>query len=199
MKTTVKARNLELTERLRGQIERKLQRLDRVVHPEAEATVELITNASRASDATNVVEVTLVNNGSVMRSVASGPTHLAAIDQLLDKLHRQVVRTKEKPRAARSRTAEETAEVLTREATGSLADEAELQRAPSVVKIKRFDMVPMFEEDAITRMEELGHAFFVFLNAETEGVCVVYRRADGAYGLIEPVLESRTRRKAGVA
>ncbi len=61
------------------------------------------------------------------------------------------------------------------------------------MKIKRFDMVPMFEEDAIDRMEELGHAFFVFLNAESEEICVVYRRADGAYGLIEPVLHPARR------
>ncbi len=56
------------------------------------------------------------------------------------------------------------------------------------MRIKRFDMVPMFEEDAITRMEELGHAFFVFLNAENERICVVYGRRDGTYGLIEPVV-----------
>jgi putative sigma-54 modulation protein len=49
-------------------------------------------------------------------------------------------------------------------------------------------MEPMFEEDAIARMEELGHAFFVFLNAENERICVVYRRRDGNYGLIEPVI-----------
>ncbi len=59
---------------------------------------------------------------------------------------------------------------------------------PSVVKIKRFDMQPMFEEDAIAQMEELGHAFFVFLDAESEAVAVVYRRRDGSYGLIEPVI-----------
>jgi len=56
-----------------------------------------------------------------------------------------------------------------------------------VVEIKRYDMTPMFEEDAIVRMEELGHAFFVFLNAESETICVVYRRKGGDYGLIEPV------------
>jgi putative sigma-54 modulation protein len=49
-------------------------------------------------------------------------------------------------------------------------------------------MVPMFEEDAITRMEDLGHAFFVFLNAENERICIVYKRRDGTYGLIEPVV-----------
>jgi putative sigma-54 modulation protein len=89
-------------------------------------------------------------------------------------------------------------QVLVREAEGSVAAESELAEAepgPSVVKIKRFDMEPMFEEDAIARMEELGHAFFVFLSAETQGICVVYRRRDGAYGLIEPVVDPRTRRR----
>ena len=190
MKTTVKARNLELTERLRGQIERKLHRLDRVAHPDAEATVELIANASHANDASHLAEVTLVSNGTVIRSAASGATPIAAIDRLLDKLERQAVRSKEKPRAGRGRATEATA-TLVREATGSLATDAELapEQPPSVVKIKRFDMVPMFEEDAIDRMEELGHDFFVFLNAESESICVIYRRTDGAYGLIEPVLE----------
>jgi putative sigma-54 modulation protein len=62
--------------------------------------------------------------------------------------------------------------------------------------MKRFDMEPMFEEDAITRMEELGHAFFVFLNAETESIAVLYRRRDGDYGLIEPVAEPLRRSSA---
>jgi ribosome hibernation promoting factor len=196
VKITVKARNLELDERLRDRIERKLRRLDRISHPDAEATVELIANASHANDEAHLVEVTLVNNGSVTRSAATGPTLIAAVDRLLDKLERQVVRTKQKPRSARGRTAEETAQVLAREATGSLARDEELLPptvGPSVVKIKRFDMVPMFEEDAIDRMEELGHAFFVFLNAESEEICVVYRRSDGAYGLIEPVLQAGRR------
>jgi putative sigma-54 modulation protein len=65
---------------------------------------------------------------------------------------------------------------------------------PAVVKVKRFDMVPMFEEDAIARMEELGHAFFVFLNAEGGGVCVVYRRSGGDYGMIEPIIAPERRR-----
>ncbi len=57
-----------------------------------------------------------------------------------------------------------------------------------VVKIKRFAIEPMFEEDAITRMEELGHTFFIFVNAENERVAVLYRRKDGRYGLIEPAI-----------
>ena len=192
MKTTVKARNLELTEDTRAQIDRKLRRLDRVAHPDAEATVELIARASHALDASHVAEVTLLSNGSVIRSVSTGPNPIAAIDTVLDKLERQVVRSKTRPRRVRERDHDETVTVLVREAEGSVASGPEAVEAeepgPAVVRIKRFDMVPMFEEDAITRMDELGHAFFVFLNAESDGIGVVYRRRDGTYGLIEPVL-----------
>ncbi len=195
MKTTVKARNLELAEGTRAQIDRKLRRLDRVAHPESEASVELIAHASHAIDASYVAEVTLLSNGSVIRSAAAGPNPIAAIDTLLDKLERQVIRSKTRPRRVREREHDEARTVLVREADGSLADDggtAEADEAgSSVVRIKRFDMVPMFEEDAITRMEELGHAFFVFLNAENERICVVYRRRDGTSGLIEPVVGDR--------
>ena len=190
MKTTVKARNLELSESVRSQIDRKLRRLDRVAHPDAEATVEVIAHASHATDSSHVAEVTLHSNGSIVRSVSYGPTPLAAIDALLDKLERQIVRSKTKIRSVRERDHDEATAVLAREALGSLAsdDEVEPQPSPTVVRIKRFDMVPIFEEDAITQMMELGHAFFVFLNAENERICVVYARRDGSYGLIEPVV-----------
>ena len=194
MKTSVKARNLELSDRLRAEIERKLRRLDRISHPEAEATVELIANASRANDQSHVAEVTLHNDGEVMRSASAGANPIAALDALLDKLERQVVRSKERPLSGRARTAEATQAIAAREALGSVAEAGEEEEArPEVVKIKRFDMAPMFEEDAIDRIEELGHAFFVFLNADTDAINVLYRRNDGSYGLIEPVTDDRRR------
>lgn len=197
MKTTVKSRNIELSSRLRGQIERKLRRLDRIAHEDAEASIELTANASRAAETSNTAEVTLLSNGSVLRSASSGPTLIAAVDRLLDKLERQLVRARQRPRAVRGRHASAAQAVL--EEAGSqpaMPEEAPAKSRgkPSVVKVKRFDMVPMFEEDAIARMEELGHAFFVFLNAESEGVCVVYRRSDGAYGMIEPIIAPERRR-----
>jgi putative sigma-54 modulation protein len=69
--------------------------------------------------------------------------------------------------------------------SGSLEAEAD---GPAVVKVKRFAIEPMFEEDAISRMEELGHSFFVFVDAESERIAILYRRRDGRYGLIEPVI-----------
>ena len=190
MKTTLKARNLDLTDRLRNQVERKLQRLDRITHDMAEADVELIGHASHSSDTAQVAEVILRNNGDVLRSTASGSTPIAALDIVIDKLERQVVRTKERPGSVRKRHSDEIESVLHREALGTIDADTYRQSEdgrPTVVKTKRFDMQPMFEEDAIGQMEELGHSFFVYLDAETEQVAVLYRRSDGNYGLIQPV------------
>lgn len=190
MKTTLKARNLDLTDRLRNQIERKLQRLDRITHDLAEADVELIGHASHSSDSAQVAEVTLRNNGDVLRSTASGSTPIAALDVVIDKLERQVVRTKERPGSVRKRHSDEIESAMHREALGTIDGPSQGRPAdarPTVVKSKRFDMLPMFEEDAIGQMEELGHSFFVYLDAETEQIAVLYRRSDGNYGLIQPV------------
>jgi putative sigma-54 modulation protein len=193
VKTNLTARNLELTDRLRSEIERKLRRLDRMLHPEAEASVELIARASHSTESANVAEVTLVSNGHVLRSTSAGATPMAAFDVVLDKLERQVVRSKERPGSVRKRHSEEIESVMHREALGTIEPDeaaADADGRPAVVKIKRFDMQPMFEEDAIAQMEELGHAFFVFLNAESNEVAVLYRRTDGSYGLIEPVIRN---------
>jgi putative sigma-54 modulation protein len=195
VKTNLTARNLELSDRLRSQIERKLRRLDRLTQDGDEADVELIAKASHSTDTAQVAEVTLRRNGDVLRSSAAGATSIAALDVVIDKLERQLVRTKEKPGSVRKRQADEVTSVLHREALGTIDPDAPDRPdggQPLVVKAKRFAMQPMFEEDAIAQMEELGHAFFVFLDAETDAVAVVYRRSAGGYGLIQPVVERGT-------
>lgn len=182
MKTTLHARHLELDQRLKDRIERKLQRLDRVADPPAHATVELTAKASRAADAAHVAEITLVTNGATLRSTSSAATPMAAVDAVIDKLERQVVRAKERLRKARRVPA-----ALRREPVSG-GETAAPPEGAGVVEIRRVDMVPMFPEDAIARMEELGQAFFVFLNAQTRRVSVVYRRADGGHGLIDPIV-----------
>ena len=190
MKTSLTARNLELSNRLRTDIERKLRRLDRTTHDEAEVEIELIAHASHAAGTANIAEVTLRNNGAVVRSRAAGATPMAALDVVLDKVERQIVRTKERPRSVRGRSVDEVSVVMRREAAGTVELEPPPDQAgPTVVKIKRFDMTPMFEEDAVAQMIELDHAFFVFHDAETDEVSVVYRRSDGNYGVIQPVID----------
>jgi putative sigma-54 modulation protein len=180
VQTILHARHLELDPRLRARIERKLQRLDRIADTPAHATVELTAQTSRAADRAHAAAITLVSRGATMRSRATAATPMAAVDAVLDKLERQVVRARERVRESRRLPAARRARPET--PAGSAVDEQ------GVIEITRLDMVPMFTEDAVSRMDELGHAFFVFLNAGTRRVNVVYRRSDGSYGLIDPVV-----------
>jgi putative sigma-54 modulation protein len=182
VRTIVKGKNLEVREPVRRYAERKLKRLERLLDDRSDALVELSVEAHRSAAASHIVEVTLVIDGRTLRGHAAAVNHEAGIDTVVDKLERRAVEHKAKPRL-RARPNEVKA-VLRRLADGT-AEPAHDQR---IVKVKRFAIEPMFEEDALTQMDELGHTFFVFVNAETEHVNVLYRRRDGDLGLIEPVV-----------
>ena len=117
-----------------------------------------------------------------LRSHAAALTHEAGVDTVVDKVERQAVDFKRKPRLRARPEAEK--QILRRIADGT----AEPTHERRVVKTKRFAIEPMFEEDAVAQMEELGHSFFIFVNAEDERINVLYRRQDGNYGLIEPII-----------
>jgi putative sigma-54 modulation protein len=182
VRTIVKGKNIEVPDRVRAYAERKLHRLDRMLDDRSDAIVELSNEQHKSAADAHTAEITLVINGQTLRSRAAGASYQAALDTVLDKVERQAVDHKEKPRL-RARPVEE--QVILRKLADGTAD---AEREPRVVKTKRFGIAPMFEEDAIAAMEELGHAFFVFVNAENEHVAILYRRRDGDYGLIEPVV-----------
>jgi putative sigma-54 modulation protein len=182
VRTIVKGKNLEVPEPLRRHAERKLARLERLLDDRSEALVELSVEAHRSQDDSRIVAVTLVIDGRPVRSTAAAISHEAAIDVVVDKLERQVVDQRQKPRV-RARPIEEK-HILSRLADGT----SDADRPRRIVKTKRFAIEPMFEEDAIAQMEELGHSFFLFVNAENERLALVYRRSDGDFGLIEPVI-----------
>jgi putative sigma-54 modulation protein len=185
MRTIVKGKNYEVPERVRGYAERKLGRLERLLDDRSDATVELSVERHRSVQDSHIVDVTLVIDGQTLRSSAAAPTHQAGIDDVLDKIERRAVTHRETSRVRKSPD--------TVRGGGHGGDEGTGSREPDdvrarIVKVKRFNIEPMFEDDAVARMEELGHAFFVFVNAENERVAILYRRAAGGYGLIEPVL-----------
>ena len=184
MRTIVKGKNFDVPEADRVYAERKLQRLERILDDRSDALVELSAERHKSIEDSHIVEVTLVIDGSPLRGVARAETHRAAIDTVVDKLERRTREHTKKPQRLRVRPEEEKA--LLRSIADGTADADRPHR--NVVKIKRFAIEPMFEEDAVARMEELGHSFFVFVNAEDERVAVLYRRRDGDYGLIEPVV-----------
>ena len=182
MRTIVKGKNIEVPERVRDYTERKLHRLERLLDDSTDAIVEFSNEHHRSATDTHVAEVTLVIDGQVLRSHAVDVSFQAALDSVIDKVERQAVDHKSKPRV-RSRPEEEKT-LLRRLADGTAEPGHELR----IVKKKRFAIEPMFEEDAAAAMKELGHRFFVFVNAETERIAILYARDDGDLGLIEPVI-----------
>jgi putative sigma-54 modulation protein len=184
MRTIVKGKNYEVPDRVRDYAERKLGRLERLLDDRSDATVELSVEQHRSAADSHIVDVTLVIDGQTLRSSAAARTHRAGIDTVLDKIERRAVDFRE---TSRVRKSPDTVRGGGRAAQEGTADTAEDLRT-HVSKVKRFSIEPMFEEDAVARMEELGHAFFVFVNAENERVAILYRRREGGYGLIEPVI-----------
>ncbi len=182
MRTIVRGKNLEVPDRVRLYAERKFARLERLLDDQTDAVVELSNEQHRSADDAHIVDVSLVIDGHMLRSSATGASYQAALDVVVDKLERQAIDYKEKPRL-RARPEEEKT-ILRKIADGT----SEGPRERRIVKTKRFAIEPMFEEDAVGAMEELGHDFYVFVNAETERVAVLYRRKDGDFGLIEPAV-----------
>ena len=185
MRTIVKGRNIDVPESVRQYAERKMRRLERLADDDADAVVELSNEQHHSTADSQIAELTLTVDGQTLRSHASGPTFQASLDIVIDRIERQAVDAREKPRGkvrpdqARARRPAEDRPWT--------QDESE-PAASRIVKTKRFAIEPMFEEAALERMEELGHLFFIFVNAESEKVCVLYKRCAGDYGLIEPMI-----------
>ena len=189
MRTIVKGKNIDVPEPVRQYAERKMHRLERFLDDRTDAVVELSSEQHRTADDSQIAEITLIVDGQTLRSHAAGPTHQASLDAVIDRIERQAVDAREKPRGkvrveeARARRIAET-----EPANDAIATETAPEARKGIVKTKRFAIEPMFEEDALDRMEELGHHFFIFVNAESEKVCIMYKRGAGDYGLIEPMI-----------
>jgi putative sigma-54 modulation protein len=184
MQVTVKGKNTDVPDRLRALTERKLakvQRFDaRILAMDVEFSEE---RNPRVADA-HRVEVTLTTKNRLVRARASAHDPAAAVDRVIDRLQRQVKKLKGR-RVDRTQHAE-SAKTLPAAAPPSPAEQAEEPESAEIVRFKKIEMKPMTPEEALDRMDLLGHDFFLFANAETERVNVVYRRRGGGFGLIEP-------------
>jgi len=178
MRLQVKGRNLEVSDQIRSYAEEKLGKLDRLVNDPTRVELELAVEKNPSIHDSQVAEATVWTKGPVLRAREASADMKASIDQLVDKLERQVKRYREKRRVAPRRHADAAlpeAATLEAEETG-----------PAVVKTKQFAVKPMMPDEAVLQLELIGHDFFVFRNAESEEINVVYRRREGNYGLIEP-------------
>src|SRR6202165_1631882 len=175
MRLQVKGRNVEVSDQIRSYAEEKLGQLDRLVKAPTRIELELAVEKNPSIAANHVAEATVWTKGPVLRARESSADMKASIDQLVDKLERQVKRYREKRRPRRHDRVEAAP-------VGLLPDEPP-KDGPRIVKKKQFPVKPMTPDEAVLQLELVGHDFFVFRNAESGEVNVVYRRRDGDYGL----------------
>ena len=179
MRILITGKNMDVSSALRDLLEKKVHKLDRYLKPETDVYVTLSVEQYR-----HIVEVTIPINGLVLRAQETTNDMYTSIDNVLEKLERQI-------RKHRTKLDKRLREGAFRDASPVFITKEQDESEPHglIVKSKRFAIKPMDAEEAVMQMELLGHDFFVFMNMDTEQVCVVYRRRDGNYGLIEPEYE----------
>lgn len=171
MMVQVRGRNMEVTAALKEYVEKRLGKLDKYLDNLGEAQVTLTVEKE-----SHRIEVTIPINGMILRGEESTGDMYASIDQVVEKLEKQIEKYK-------GRLLRRSGKPM---GDGRYTAPGADDEGPEVVRTKKFAFKPMAVEEAVLQMNLLGHNFFVFSNAETEQVNVVYKRRKGNYGLIEP-------------
>ncbi len=173
MRITITGKNIELTDGLKVAVEDKLGKLEKYFNPDTDIFVTLSVEKERQK-----IEVTIPVKGNIIRSEQVSNDMYVSIDLVEEVIERQLKKYKKKIISKQQNAASFKKEFIEKESDAD--DEIH------IIRTKKFDMKPMYPEDACVQMELLGHNFFVFCNAETENVNVVYKRKGNTYGLIEP-------------
>ena len=180
MKINIRSKNIEVTPTLQDYVEKRLSKIEKYFEKYINSEIEAQVTLSVAKG-DHIVEVTVSVDSLLLRGEETTDDMYASIDLVVDKLERQMHKYKTKiNRKLRQSGIKDLNVQLDKQ------HEEEKEDEPKVVKTKRFVMKPMYVEEAILQMNLLGHDFFVFHNAETEEINVLYKRKDGNYGLIEP-------------
>ena len=173
MNITISGKNIEITEGLKNAIHEKLGKLERYFTPDTNVIVTLSVEKERQK-----IEVTIPVKGNIIRSEQVSNDMYVSIDLVEEVIERQLRKYKNK--------------IVDKHQAGGNFQKAYMENdyleneEIQIVRTKKFDIKPMYPEDACVQMELLGHNFFVFCNAETDQVNVVYKRKGNTYGLIEP-------------
>ncbi len=173
MKFIIRGKNMEVTDSMKKAITDKLGKLERYFTPETEVHVTLAVEKERQK-----IEVTIPMKGNIIRSEQVSNDMYVSIDLVEEVIERQLRKYKEK--------------LISKHQSGSglrqefIEKETEPSEEIRIIRNKHFELKPMYPEDACVQMELLGHDFYVFINAESEQVNVVYKRKGSTYGLIEP-------------
>jgi len=192
MELIIKHRDGKVTEQQRSHIHEKLNKLDRYLdHVSSTITVEISSDKRRNQKIeVHRLQVTLKGeHGIILRAEESGEDLYKVLDRVQEALQRQVKRYKEK-HWRRGRLRRKAGEFVYSDPSSaahlSANDVEQSEEEPRIVRVKEFDLKPMFTDEAVEQMELIDHSFFVFRDADTSRISVVYRRKDGHYGLIVP-------------
>ena len=177
MDVSIFTRNMEMTPHLNEYVDQKVERLDRYLPSIDEARMDLTVENTRSAAHSQVAQLTVRVRGKILRAEERTQDMFASIDAVLDKMYRQIERYKGKR--------QDRVHVVTDELA---VGEAEEEITGEIVRVKRFNVLPMSPEEAIEQMELLGHSFYIFLNADEDTINVVYKRGDDNYGLLQPDL-----------
>jgi len=191
MELKIHARNVDVNSRLQDHVEKKVNKLDRYLPNIQEVRVDLAIERRKAGVDEFIAQLTVRNQrGVILRAEEKKqPDIYAALDVALDKMYRQIERYKgRRSRKGQSRFTAPASELELMEPVPTAGDEEEeaVEAKMQIVRRKQVALVPMSEEEAIDQMELLGHSFFIFHNAETGQIGVLYRREDGNYGVLVP-------------
>ena len=174
MNYMISGKNIDVTEGLRQAVYEKLGRLEKFFNEDTNAQVTFSVEKDRQK-----IEVTIPMKGHIIRAEQVSDDMYVSIDMVVEIIERQVTRYKKRIIDQEQDAAYFQNQFLEEE---DESDDGEI----SIIRSKRFAVKPMYPEDACVQMELLGHNFYVFRNAETDEVNVVYKRKGNTYGLIEP-------------
>lgn len=177
MRTEIISRNYKVSEKLKNIIEKKIEKFDKYFNSDAKAKVVL----SEAGHDKYTMEVTIEFDRLFVRSEVTTPNMYDNIDLVLPKIENQVRKSKDKIKNKLN-----TNVVFNDEVLYEVNKEEEAKPIGKIARVKKFDLSITTPEDAIHEMELLGHSFYLFLNGETGSVCLLYKRDDGDYGMLDP-------------
>ena len=178
MDVLIFTRNMEMTPHLSDYVDQKVEKLDRYLPSIDEARMDLTVENTRSAAHSQVAQLTVRVRGKILRAEERTQDMFASIDAVLDKMYRQVARYKGKRQDRIHEVAVDELDL----------DEATEETLGEIVRVKRFEVLPMAPEEAIEQMELLGHSFYIFLNVDEDAINVLYKRGDGNYGLLQPEL-----------
>lgn len=178
MEPQITGKNMDVLPTVRQYIDRKLGKLNRHLPNIMETKIEVAEEKTKSPEQRFVVQVTINSNGTLLRGEDRGEDVFTAIDRVTAIMDRQIERFKGRRYSKKGNLSPRT----------ELAEATAIQPSTRVTRVKRFVIEPMSVDEGIDQMELLGHQFFLFLNVDTSELNLVYRRKDGDYGVIEPVL-----------